>query len=605
MLAAQPTSPSTLALPASAGGSIWESVQCNQNSIDDPTVDYASRWNAADVPGAWNAMLSTWNGEAHNNMYRGLTFPQFASYYFSGPEQWNCQDIGSVQCSTTVQCKDVTHPAGYLLLNAFSGIHQLHSEMHGAIQTSTLEVLSKIGEFTGVFSPQQDNSKAILQIFDIFTTLFGFALPVMFNVVEKDIANAASTAVPVLTELGFKWDGYIVDMTYQLYSIGGAWARNNAPKVADKLGAQNTLSSALGDIFTAWKDMEVNYLKSLFSGGITSQIDLQNLIGDGKANFLPNHLDQDQMAANLVTTIYGQMIPNAWKTAVIDGGSANPFIVKSDVSCDNHSASLDLFKDGIGFLMGETDAANTRVCYNGKLVFILHAKEWNGLSNVKFTPLPGADSSTLSGGKWGNITMDDIATSALTGYEQLGNNQNGYKTPDMDAMMKDPEALQYKKMVRYPGFFNIPVCESVEQAKENIKANHEPNSPYWPCAEPAGFNKKGTTVHVNKGYINVNNKPVCDWFNIPDPGYGQTLNATFYGRFNGDNTADSTVQATCKLSTTWEKWLTDIYYGEDNCLYNDQSDPMKGEDGNHACCNETPDLEMVANPYVSGVQCQH
>jgi hypothetical protein len=154
-----------------------------------------------------------------------------------------------------------------------------------------------------------------------------------------------------------------------------------------------------------------------------------------------------------------------------------------------------VFKDGIGYLLFDDDSAKTRVCYNEKLVFILHAKEWNGLSNVKFTPLPGADRSTLSGGKWGNITIDDIVTSAITGYEDenLGNHSNGYKTPDMQKLMEDPNVLDID-LVRYPGFFNIPVCESVEQAKENIKANHMPDSPYWPCSEPAAFNKKGTTI---------------------------------------------------------------------------------------------------------------
>lgn len=99
---------------------LWTSVQCGENHIDDATIDFAERWNAADVPGAWNAMLEKWNSEAQNNKFRGLSFSQFASYYFSGPEQWNCQDVGSVPCSTVVQCKDVEHPAGYGLTHSAS-----------------------------------------------------------------------------------------------------------------------------------------------------------------------------------------------------------------------------------------------------------------------------------------------------------------------------------------------------------------------------------------------------------------------------------------------------------------------------------------------------
>jgi hypothetical protein len=56
--------------------------------------------------------------------------------------------------------------------------------MHGAIETASLEVLSKIGEFSSTFAPQQDNSKDIIRMFDIFTTVFGFGFPMMFNVGE-------------------------------------------------------------------------------------------------------------------------------------------------------------------------------------------------------------------------------------------------------------------------------------------------------------------------------------------------------------------------------------------------------------------------------------
>jgi hypothetical protein len=97
-------------------------------------------------------------------------------------------------------------------------------------------------------------------------------------------------------------------------------------RVADKLGSQNSLSSALGDLFTAWKDLEVEYLESLFLGDSTSQSDLQSLIGDGKMNFIPNHLDQDRMARDLETVLYGQLIPQAWATSTKHDG-LSPFIL--------------------------------------------------------------------------------------------------------------------------------------------------------------------------------------------------------------------------------------------------------------------------------------
>jgi hypothetical protein len=34
------------------------------------------------------------------------------SSFFNGPEQWNCQDIGDIPCSTTAECTQTHHPVG-------------------------------------------------------------------------------------------------------------------------------------------------------------------------------------------------------------------------------------------------------------------------------------------------------------------------------------------------------------------------------------------------------------------------------------------------------------------------------------------------------------
>lgn len=72
--------------------------------------------------------------------------------------------------------------------------------------------------------------------------------------------------------------------------------------------------------------MEVSYLKSIFQGDESSQNNLQSLIADGKMNFIPNHLNQDDMAKEIASVLYGQLIPTAWKTAS-DGAGAHPFVL--------------------------------------------------------------------------------------------------------------------------------------------------------------------------------------------------------------------------------------------------------------------------------------
>jgi hypothetical protein len=93
---------------------LWTTAQCNQNSIDDATVAFIDRWYASGAPGAWDAVLREWENGAKDGLYRNLAFPAFVSWYFHGPEQWNCKDIDSVPCSSVVRCDEVNHPAGYV-----------------------------------------------------------------------------------------------------------------------------------------------------------------------------------------------------------------------------------------------------------------------------------------------------------------------------------------------------------------------------------------------------------------------------------------------------------------------------------------------------------
>lgn len=94
---------------SSTQGSGWTTATCEQSSIANVNDLFVDRWNAAGVPGAWNSMITEWRRSGKNSK---LSFTQFASNYFDGPEQWNCANIGNVDCSTTVQCQDTNRPAG-------------------------------------------------------------------------------------------------------------------------------------------------------------------------------------------------------------------------------------------------------------------------------------------------------------------------------------------------------------------------------------------------------------------------------------------------------------------------------------------------------------
>lgn len=117
---------STQPTPASS----WQSVSCSDSSIANAAAPPASRWEAADTDDAWNAALAAWNSQQSQSGGSSLPFSAFISNFFHGPEGWNCQDVGNVPCSTVVQCDQVDHPAGFLILNSFSAVHQVSSTIY-------------------------------------------------------------------------------------------------------------------------------------------------------------------------------------------------------------------------------------------------------------------------------------------------------------------------------------------------------------------------------------------------------------------------------------------------------------------------------------------
>ena len=67
--------------------------------------------------------------------------------------------------------------------------------------------------------------------------------------------------------------------------------------------------------------------------------------------------------------------------------------------------------------------------------------------------------------------------------------------------------------------------------------------------------------------------------------------ATIYARFNGQDTTDVNVIPGCELNATWPSNYGDIYFGQDNCLYDSSSKSIDGQ-----CCTANT-TTSVANPY--------
>lgn len=91
-----------------SSASSWKEAQCTTD-ITDATLDPTARWEAAKADDALNEALNAWSTSGAAS---GLGFPEFISNYFTGPDNWNCGDIGNTPCSTVMTCNQADYPAG-------------------------------------------------------------------------------------------------------------------------------------------------------------------------------------------------------------------------------------------------------------------------------------------------------------------------------------------------------------------------------------------------------------------------------------------------------------------------------------------------------------
>jgi len=59
-----------------------------------------------------------------------LTFPQMIANFFQGPDNTQCEQTSARdQCSATVVCDQVNHPAGMFILNSFTLISDVRGPL--------------------------------------------------------------------------------------------------------------------------------------------------------------------------------------------------------------------------------------------------------------------------------------------------------------------------------------------------------------------------------------------------------------------------------------------------------------------------------------------
>ncbi|KAH8804370.1 hypothetical protein F5884DRAFT_753978 [Xylogone sp. PMI_703] len=99
-----------------------------------------------------------------------------------------------------------------------------------------------------------------------------------------------------------------------------------------------------------------------------------------------------------------------------------------------------------------------------------------------------------------------------------------------------------------------------------------------------------TSLHANKGCINVNNVALCDNFSPMGLNGGQAL---IYAQFDGSDHSSQYVDPGCQLLASWPSNYGDIFFGADNCLYDAQGNNIDGQ----CCVSGTGGSNIVLNPY--------
>ncbi|KGO46959.1 hypothetical protein PEX1_041720 [Penicillium expansum] len=551
----------------------WKDAQCTTN-ITDATLDPTARWDAANADDALNDALSAWSTSGAAS---GLGFPEFISNYFTGPDNWNCGDIGNTPCSTVMTCNQADYPAGYLIMNSFSSIHQLHQQTYDALGDALNTMQNDIGSFASIFAPQaKDDSEIVKYIIDAVILVATIGSSFAWNIAFKGLAMAAS-----------KYFSMGKDVTNAaLISFASAIGKDSMKSAKDALSTQNSVSAALGVYFSAWTGLESGYMTSLFGGASdnTSIDALKTLASNGSMLLLSSKVNLSGLTAQAEKILYGQLIPAAW---AISPETTYPRILRKAGAC---STSIDA---DVSLYMSESTLVGGYVCYNNDAFYVVSINTSPGMQ--PFEALPGGNHQTLNGDNWGGVILEDIVQSSYQAY-QLNGNANGYEMPALSKIIDGSGTegdVVFENGIRTPGFFTLPICDDIPTAADTVSAGGAKGK-YWPCDAPAGYNAAGTNVHVNNGCINVDGESLCKsqtkYTNIADQSTGD-ITATIYAQFNGEDKTDYKVTPGCKLQATWPRSYGDVYFGANNCLYDSTGTNINGQ-----CCTEAT-TDSILNPY--------
>ncbi|KAI4241833.1 MAG: hypothetical protein L6R40_004379 [Gallowayella cf. fulva] len=387
-------------------------VTCNDPTVKNELALPQDRWKAADGDNAWTQVTRWWtvlrnSGGSPLGSIKG--FVPSLSWYWQGPEQWDCSNIGESFCSSVVKCTDADIPAAGMMLTAFANIHIFYDNFYTAIHDAGNSMQYQLSHFSKTFAPQgEDTLKALKLLLDILGISYGLIGAGVWNKILKD--------APLFKDRGND-HGWAKDSANAAVASGVVIAKDAAPTLAGAVATQNDLTKILGTLVDGWAEVTATYVKQLFSGTDDAITQLGTYINGGAWYNSEIETSLFSLQGIMENVLYGQLIPKAWG----DHAAVNPVVVyQSESNIENPLTKL--FRG---------DAYRTL-----KTADVIKAR-----------------------------------TVSFVGF-QLNGNKNGYVMPENSRFtdMNENAEYPYQAGIRTPGFFSIPVC-NIDQVFDRTVRN--------------------------------------------------------------------------------------------------------------------------------------
>ncbi|EFQ36439.1 uncharacterized protein GLRG_11584 [Colletotrichum graminicola M1.001] len=427
----------------------WRNATCS-GPITDAMALPNLRWEAAGASAALSDLMDSWRNYSSGPYEVKFEFSQYASWYFGGPEMWRCTQLLDVPCSTSVSCEGTKYPAGHLILNSFSKLHQFHRRYWEALNQAQMDIQADMPLFAEKFSIPLPTSESQAQMQRIM-------LNVLYGVVG--IAQAYANNFFVYSAV---MDGFLgLSQTFRSqittttsYTIFTSWAIGKDYMLPGKAPepAYGKLSAVMGSVFDQWKATEVAFLKNIFTVKDNETMAfLTATLDNGLMSAVPDDIDFREMAQVLKKVFYVQLMVSTWQSVA---DARQPFVL--------------LYSRKTNLPYG--DHARAATCYNGALFYLLDVRSQGVTLNIgspsirpsenfPFSALYGTE--TMDGVMWGGVTREDIVAAVYGAWVEGGRMNNNFNLNYTDVSPSQNSSLWVGQGIRLPGFVKLPLCHNL------------------------------------------------------------------------------------------------------------------------------------------------